>query len=688
MKKVKNLFTSIKRNKHRLLIVLISFLLSFSFFSEYKAIKQTAVNFLRPTFEYQKKFSIVLNNLKSFWNYLLNLSNNIYSYFSQDPIEKTKEYITNINFSLSDNIIIIINFTMIICIYIYLKYSKRHKTIKETRFLIFYKKVKLSVIKLLLRAKKILLFIKKERKTAFLSILFLILPFAVNISLHVLKYFLWYVIYMLMSSQMYQLHLLGGVFYILYLIADLFLFLPIIIRIVVVLLVLHLIIMYLAQKKHLQVHEKNKNKMDTVPFNQPFGIISGAMASGKTTLGTYLTLVQENIYLEEIEQKLVYFESQLDPKYCLELIDILNDNLALFLENLRLRELVLHMDKKNPKYKEIKAQAKVSCDAVLETSLKVIYDNRLYYDYLEYYYYHNIRKSCIISSYPIYDLNFGCFSKKLSVKNLDLTKKENQNIIEKYMILIVDETSKTLNMQAKQKDSQKFFMENHLDILVSMFSQACGRTGKMFFIDQKLTDINITARSNASYMLNIPEPISLYEPILIKLYLLPFKILDSISYKLLLFFSRSKHKHYKYTELAKFEISNKQINILEYITYKLYLLCERVIKNIHTKYCYLRLKKIYGLKETTNGQEKDSRLKALKIPLADISTEKLEPIFDTAYSRNFYIKNDLLVNVKSWNNILPTFEELKASGLYSKFFTEEKKANKKGEQKHEKHEKK
>lgn len=394
-----------------------------------------------------------------------------------------------------------------------------------------------------------------------------------------------------------------------------FIKLPLFIRVGLFILAYILLALNRANKKLKKNFESVKcfARFDTAQTN----LFNGPPGTGKTRLITYLGLISEENFIEDLEDMMHQIEQE-DFTYNYASLDY------------RILKNELNDD-----------------------------DYELYGDYIAIYCFLYFRKSFVMSNYAIRDVYFDCYSKIL--KNTDLEFNNHYDDVkyglEKYCVMCISELDKYTNSHDKGKD----YYLNGVNAFFSMISHVLERKVKVY-VDYQLKDqVPLMIRGNAEKQFQIID--SSYKlPLMLKpLYLIVdclYSFFDKIaikySYKKKRLYSRSNRFDKRYRKRFDYSfllslclfLSNKLGNLLGYLN----------------TYSYTRMR----LVEMVNDGEVVGKI---KLNLNEIDSNfKGERLYNSVCFKSIYDskKNCDFSSLDEWTSLDSTEEELKKCGMFDK----------------------
>ena len=336
--------------------------------------------------------------------------------------------------------------------------------------------------------------------------------------------------------------------------------------------------------------------------------INGAPGTGKTLLNVSLSLASEEAYIDELEKKILDYESEY--RY-LNFAEIRN---------------------KPDLYPEHK-------DYI--DTLKALKD----------------RGTFLISNYAIYSPYFMEYSK---IFNFDYMRKNieaKEYPLEEYIVISLSEIDKEYNSH----DNVKEVGSDGAHTFFSTVSHDLKRHCKIFCDYQLKDQVPLRIRGNAEYFINIKKR-KLKMPLILKMYYLPFKGLKALIEKLIVSYELKKKRINKETQRKTVGVYKRNDYNTTYF----------ILRNMNTtlskictwfeKYQYFKLSSL----KSQEGDEKGERI-TFNINLCDLHINN-QKLYDSTFLSFAYEqkKNKDFKDIDSFTRLTPTIEELNKCN--SKFY--------------------
>lgn len=414
-------------------------------------------------------------NIKNYFQISNDNSNVIYNEVINDISDKIDTFSSNINaffnrpfgdimLDIIDNALtFVFNFIIYFCNYgltiILVLYLFLHETfngtqldIRTTPLAFFYLKVdnlrfkiRDKIVSLISKFKE---FIHKNKRTIFLLILGLLIAngFIYRLLIEFIFFIITYIIYMF-NLEIYIL--VFDIFKFLFLHTVPYLkYIPLWILIPVLIVLIFLIAVnkanYKLKKNHQRLKMFVKDELTQTCF------INGCPGTGKTLLNMSLSLACEENYIEELEEKLLDYET----KYR-------NINFAKIRE-----EPDKHLD---------------------------------HQEYIEIYNLLTFRKSFIISNYAIYSPLYNSYSKIFDFNYMRVNKRADVYPLDEYIVISISEFDKEYNSH----DDKKVVGEDGAATFFSTVSHDLKRHAKIFVDYQLRQQVPLRIRGNSEYFITI-----------------------------------------------------------------------------------------------------------------------------------------------------------------------------------------
>ena len=351
---------------------------------------------------------------------------------------------------------------------------------------------------------------------------------------------------------------------------------------------------YKLRKNHERIKEFAKNELTQTTF------INGAPGTGKTLLNVSLSLISEENYIEELEQKLRDYEA--NHRYL---------NFALI--------------RQNPQ------------------------NYPMHQEYTDIYKMLNDRGTYLIANYSIYSPYFKEYSKIFNFDYMRKNKKANEYPLEEYIVISLSEIDKEYNSHDNMKDVG----EDGAHTFFSTVSHDLKRHCKIFCDYQLKDQVPLRIRGNAEYFINVRKRKEKM-PLILSLYYLPFKGLKKLIDKLIRIYELRKEKVAKKTQrISKGIYKRNNINLCYILLRNLYTTLAKICKWFES-FKFFRLSTIIS----QEGDEK-GKPKKLNINLCDLSIEN-QRLYDSTFLSYAYEqkKNMEFKNIESFTSLTPSIDEL------------------------------
>lgn len=577
------------------------------------------------------------SRLESFFEVYNNKSKTIYDESIAEigtNIGNTIDYFENLkNTSLKDTLLNflnnLLNFTFNLFIYIcnyglnifLIFYITLHETFTGTQLKIktsplarFYLKISLGLNwvqnKIKLGTSKVLNFISYQRRIIFFFILSLL--FSQGFLFRVLvEIIIFIIVYFIKMINLETYVLVFSFFKFIFLITYPYLkYVPIYIWIPLLILLVFLRALSKANlkldKNHLRLKEFVRDELTQTCF------INGCPGTGKTLLNMSLSLATEEIYIEELEEKLLNYEL---------------------------------------KYKHINF-AKVRMYPNLYKEHK---------EYLDTYELLNNRKSFIISNYAIYSPLFKDYSKIFNFDYMRVNKPTTIYPLEEYIVISLSEFDKEYNSH----DDKKIVGEDGAATFFSTVSHDLKRHAKIFVDYQLRQQVPLRIRGNSEYFITIKDRKKKY-PFLLFLYYLPFKALLNINkYFIKKYELIKKRVDKKSSRYSKAQYKRNDINLPYAILRNIGSTLSKVC-NWFDQYYYFKLVTTIS-QEDENDTATKGQKKNLYINIRDLSYKNQRLYDSTFLSYSYEEKKNLeFKDLNTFTKLSPSKEEL--SLCHSRFY--------------------
>ena len=584
-------------------------------------------SFQDTTIRFQDIFDIT--NLKTcFDNYLIDNTktyqdfentctetfNNISNYFASFNEESFMQILSNIFNALYIILMYVLNvgLNVIVILFIFIResiYGTQYK-IKTSKFALVLIKIKQFIIFLINKLKdaikRILLFLKKYKKYVFITVL------AILISNGFLYRFLVELIIFIESYIYHMFNFDINVVFESFLKAAITWALPIITKVpkfmwwILLYVVLFLLGLGRAKYKLRKNHERLKKVAHDDLTQTTF--INGAPGTGKTLLNVSLSLASEEAYIDELEKKLLDYES----KYR-------------FLNFAEIRE-----------HPELYPEHQEYID-----TLKTIKD----------------RGTFLISNYAIYSPYFSEYSK---IFNFDYMRKNIQTAeypLEEYIVISLSEIDKEYNSH----DNMKEVGTDGAHTFFSTVSHDLKRHCKIFCDYQLKDQVPLRIRGNAEWFINIKKR-KLKMPLILKMYYLPFKGLKTLCEKLITSYELKKKRITKETMRKSYGTYKRNDYNATYFFLRNLNTTLTKICTWFEKYQYFKLSAL----KSQEGDEKGERI-TFNINLCDLHINN-QKLYDSTFLSYAYEqkKNMDFKDIESFTQLTPSIEELNKCN--SKFY--------------------
>ena len=355
---------------------------------------------------------------------------------------------------------------------------------------------------------------------------------------------------------------------------------------------------YRLKKNHQRLKEFVKDDLTQTCF------INGCPGTGKTLLNMSMSLACEEVFIEELEEKLLDYEMK--HKYL---------NFAKVRQN----------PTQFPEHEE----------------------------YIKNYHLLNDRKSFIISNYAIYSPLFESYSKIFNFDYMRVNKPANVYPLEEYIVISISEFDKEYNSH----DDKKIVGEDGAATFFSTVSHDLKRHAKIFVDYQLRQQVPLRIRGNAEYFITIKERKKKY-PLLLMVYYLPFLGLYKLTKSLIKKYeSRRRTVAKKSFRKGKSRYKRNDITLIYAIL--------RSIGNHLSKICnwfdqfwYFKLKTRISQEDENDTATKGTK-KALCINIRDLSY-KNQRLYDSTFLSYSYEekKNEEFMNLDTFTQLSPSKEEL------------------------------
>ena len=355
---------------------------------------------------------------------------------------------------------------------------------------------------------------------------------------------------------------------------------------------------YRLKKNHQRLKEFVRDDLTQTCF------INGCPGTGKTLLNMSMSLACEEVFIEELEEKLLDYE--IKHKYV---------NFALVRQN----------PEQFPEHEE----------------------------YIKNYHLLNDRKSFIISNYAIYSPLFESYSKIFNFDYMRVNKPAEVYPLEEYIVVSISEFDKEYNSH----DDKKIVGEDGAATFFSTVSHDLKRHAKIFVDYQLRQQVPLRIRGNAEYFITIKERKKRY-PLLLMIYYLPFlglyKFIKSLikSYE-----SRRRTVAKKSFRKGKSNYKRNDVTLIYAILRSLGNNLSKVC-NWFDQFWYFKLVTRISQEDENDTATKGTK-KALCINIRDLSY-KNQRLYDSTFLSYSYEekKNEEFMNLDTFTQLSPSKEEL------------------------------
>lgn len=351
---------------------------------------------------------------------------------------------------------------------------------------------------------------------------------------------------------------------------------------------------YKLKKNHDRLKEFASNELTQTTF------INGAPGTGKTLLNVSLSLISEENYIEELEQKLRDYEAK--HRYL---------NFALI--------------RSNPQ------------------------NFPMHQEYIDIYKMINERGTFLIANYSIYSPYFNEYSKIFNFDFMRKNKKAEIYPLEEYIVISLSEIDKEYNSHDNMKDVG----EDGAHTFFSTVSHDLKRHCKIFCDYQLKDQVPLRLRGNAEYFINVKKRKEKM-PLILMLYYLPFKGIKKLVDKLIRIYELNKKRINKKTErVSKGIYKRNNINLCYILLRNFYTTITRICSWFE-QYKFFRLSTIIS----QEGEDK-GKPKKLNINLCDLSINNMR-LYDSTFLSYAYAekKNEEFKNIESFTSLTPSIDEL------------------------------
>ncbi len=355
---------------------------------------------------------------------------------------------------------------------------------------------------------------------------------------------------------------------------------------------------YRLKKNHQRLKDFVRDDLTQTCF------INGCPGTGKTLLNMSLSLACEEVFIEELEEKLLDYEM---------------------------------------KYKDINfAKIRQNPD---------LYPEHL--DYCNLYHLLNDRKSFIISNYAIYTPLFEDYSKIFNFDYMRVNKPTEVYPLEEYIVISISEFDKEYNSH----DDKKIVGEDGAATFFSTVSHDLKRHAKIFVDYQLRQQVPLRIRGNAEYFITIKERKKKY-PILLMIYYLPFLGLNKLCRHFIKKYE-SKRKTVTRSSFRKSKSVYKRNDItLAYAILRSIGTSLSKICHWFDQFWYFKLSTRISQEDENDTATKGEK-KALCINIRDLSY-KNQRLYDSTFLSYSYEekKNEEFMNLDTFTKLSPSKEEL------------------------------
>ena len=510
---------------------------------------------------------------------------------------------------------IIINFTniglniiLLISVILHEEFTKEVEKIKYTKGAIIYLKINnflnLIIKQIKISIHKLIIYLKHHKKIIALHLLLILLSNGILYRI---------IVETIIFIEVYLIRLFNYELYILFLRLFSYLFIhlyPFIIKLPKpILIIIFLIFIYFSAYSRanyrLKMNHERLKKFAKDDITQTT-FINGPPGCGKTLLNSALTLISEENYLDELEEKMLDYE-----------INYPQENFALVRE------------KKTNKHLE----------------------------YFKYYSLERNRKTFITSNYSIYSPYFMAYSKIFDFDNMRKNKQNDKYALEEYIVISLSELDKEYNSH----DNMKEVGEDGVSTFFSTISHDLKRHVKIFCDYQLKDQVPLRIRGNAEYFYTIESRKKKY-PFLLYLYYLPFLKLDELLKKYLQKYESIRKSINKKTQRKT--ISKIKRNDFSFI-YALLRHLAYINKKICTYFDHFWYFKIKGNLSTQDGIKGD--IKTLNLNICDLEINQ-QKLYDSTFLSYAYEtkKNYSFKDLDTFTSLTPSIEEL--NKCHSRFY--------------------
>ena len=551
---------------------------------------------------YEEIVAEATSNFAEWINSIINTFTN-----TEPFLDRLLNLISNIMIVLCDFIIIFanigMNIFMILFIYFNETFTSTHLEIKKTLpakiYLFIFHIIKRIICFIKTIIKTIIKFISDNRRFIALNILFIIIANGLlyKILVEIIIFILVY-IYKVFLAETYIL-LFNFFKYIVILLYPYLKEVTYYIYIIAIIIILFFIAKSKAEYRLLKNHERLKNLVKDDITQTTF--INGPPGSGKTLLNVSLTLAAEELYIEELENKLLEHELKY-PYY----------NFAY------LRQNPTSFPKEHKVYVDIY--------------------NTLY-----------TRKSYIISNYAIFSPYFNEFSKIFDFNFMRKNKKTNKYALEEYVVISLSELDKEYNSH----DDKKRVGKDGAATFFSTVSHDLKRHVKIFCDYQLKDQVPLRIRGNSEYFYTIHERKKKY-PFLLGLYYLPIKALSNLFRNLITKYETKRPFINKFTKRKTVSSYKRNDQSMLYIILRQLAFTFNKLSNFFDHYWYFRIKGDLSMRDGEVGEKKN-----ICLNICDLSIENMA-LYDSTFLSYAYEqkKNMAFRNLDKFTSLTPSIDEL------------------------------
>lgn len=611
-----------KINKKILIYIYVALVISVMIF----LVLLNLESFIETTKRFMEVFNIT--NVKCFFEAYLENSNIVYEEIVDEVttaiVDGTKNLINNFtsNESLLDRFLnflsnfmillcdFVINFAnigmnalMLLFIYFNETFTTTHLNTKKTLgakiYLFIFSIIKKVITFINLVIQTIIRLISRHRRFIALNIIFIIL--ANGILYKVLVEAIIFIAVYIYKAIIAETYILIFSFF-KYIVVILYPYLKVIpyyIYIPLIMIVLFLIALSKANYRLLKNHERLKKLVQEDITQTTF--INGPPGSGKTLLNVSFSLAAEELYIEELEKKMLEHELKY-PYY----------NFAYLRQN----------PNSFPREHE---------------------------SYIEAYNYLQTRKSYIISNYAIYSPYFCDFSKIFDFNFMRKNKQTKKYALEEYIVISLSELDKEYNSH----DDKKRVGKDGAATFFSTVSHDLKRHVKIFCDYQLKDQVPLRIRGNSEYFYTIHERKKKY-PFLLGLYYLPIKALSNLFRNLITKYETKRPFINKNTKRKTISSYKRNDQSMLYIILRQLSFSFNKLSNFFDHYWYFRIKGDLSMRDGEVGEKKN-----ICLNICDLSIENMA-LYDSTFLSYAYEqkKNMAFKDLDKFSSLTPSIDEL------------------------------